>query len=795
MKRFLLFGMLMFSITTVCWGVPAKKGWFDVKDKDGKTIEVEMVGDEFWHGVVTRDGMIMKEVDAGVFETTGENIADIDIAALRAQSPLKQNEAQFKKAQGISDQMKPMGIGDRKFPNKVLVILVEFSDKAFTKTNASFNKMMNEESGPINNSNGSVKQYFQNSSYGQYNPVFDVYGPYTLDHNCKYYGGNSSGSGSDSRAAQMIVDAAAKLAADKGNGIFEQYDCDNDGYVDNIFVFYAGYGENAGGGSNCIWPHQSYIYSGWVDGTTTYGNVTLGNYACTCELQGNSGSTQSGIGPFCHEFSHVIGLPDMYDTGYSGHRTLSLWDVMDAGNYSNNEHTPPAYSAYERFYIGWLTPIVMSQPENITMQDLNNGQGQAYLISATEHHNLDGENPNPEEFFILENRQQRGWDAYLPGAGMLITKVKYDDSKWYSNTVNYYGDDMGVDIIEAGGVSGYYAQASDAFPGTKNVTSYTPYSGQPLTDITDDSGNITFKYKGGRTWYKVGFDAMGRARCNTTELIESGEGSGIVLPQIDSVAEGYEFEGWSESSSAAEVSAGLPGETYYPLFDIKLFAVYSQGGAIVPTETGCATETFNRLTRSRNTEITDNIDNYADWKGWNGIKLYCDKGAVRSGENDVKGKLLSPNMKLSGDMTVTVKAKALVATNMMVSAGVIADTMLIGTNYEEYEFHLKNVLMDSRITIQCDANIFYVDSIEFCGANKSPVENIEEVEKVTVVRDGDERIIYGVEEGDMIRVVDMTGRVLINKEATENSFVFYGGSGLYVIEVRRKGCIFATVLN
>jgi len=795
MKKFLLIGLLAFSTINACWSVPAKRGWFDVQKTDGTTIEAEMVGDEFWHGIVTKEGMLLREVESGLYETTNDNIADIDIAVLRAQSPLKQRETEYKRltSENIGNNMKPMGIGDRKFPGKVLVILVGFADKHFTKTNATFNNMLNEETGPCNNKSGSVKQYFQNSSYGKYNPTFDVYGPYTLDNNCTYYGGNSGGS--DKNPMQMIVDAAAKLAADKGNNVFQQYDCDNDGYVDNIFVFYAGYGENAGGGSDCIWPHQSYVYSSWVSGTTTYGGVTLANYACTCELRGNSGSTTSGIGPFCHEFSHVIGLPDLYDTGYSGHRTCSLWDVMDAGNYLNNEHTPPAYSAYERFYLGWLTPTLLSEGETINLEDLNNGQGQAYLISETEQHNLNGADPNPSEFFILENRQLVGWDSYLPGAGMLITKVKYSDYKWENNVVNNSSNNMGVDIIEAGGVHGYYAQASDAFPGTNNVTSYTPYDGQPLTEIEDFFGTIKFKYKGGRLYYKVGFDAMGRSICRTQELVESGIGAGIELPTVSTVSEGYIFEGWSESSSAAEVSAGVPGDTYYPQADIQLFAVYSQGGVIVPTETGCATETFDGLTQVRSKEITDKLDKYADWTGWNGLKVFCDNGAAKCGTNDYHGKLVTPRMRLSGDMTISVRAKALIATNMIISAGISADTVLIGTTYDEHEFHLDNVQLDSRITIQCDANIFYIDSIEFCGAKKSPVENSETTEEIVVVRDGSNRIVYGLEDGDILKVMDMMGRILIEEHITGNSFNFNGGSNIFVIEVKRKGSTFAVTLN
>jgi len=791
-KKFLLLCTLIFSSMTLCWGVPAKGNWFDVRKTDGTVVSVHTVGDEFWHGIATSNGDLLREVDNGMFETTGENIADIDIAAMREQSILKQREAECKRR--LQDNMKAMGIGDRKFPAKLIVILVGFSDKAFTKSNATFSKMLNDTTGKANNSSGSVKQYFQTSSYGKYNPTFDVYGPYTLDNTCAYYGGNSGGYGSDQNAAQMIADAAAKVAADQGNNVFKQYDCDNDGYVDNVFVFYAGYGENAGGGSNCIWPHQSYVYPSWVTGTTTYGGVTLANYACTCELRGNSGSYTSGIGPFVHEFSHVIGLPDMYDTGYSGHRTCSLWDVMDAGNYLNNEKTPPSYSAYERFYIGWFKPTLINEADVYELPNLNDGQGLAYLISSTERHNLDGENPNPAEFFLLENRQLVGWDAYLPGSGMLISKVNYSAYKWNNNIVNNSRYDMGVDIIEAGGVKGNYAQASDAFPGTDAVTSYTPYSGQPLTEIEEEFGTIRFKYKGGRLYYHVDFDAMGRSDCASTRLTESSIGAGIQLPDVTDVAAGYQFEGWSESSSCAEVSAGLPGEMYYPQGDIKLFAVYSMGGTIVPTATGCATETFDKLTKIRTLEITDNLDKYCDWAGWNGIKVFCDNGAAKSGDNDTYGKLITPRMRLSGDMTITVRAKALTTTNMIISSGLAADTVEINTKYDSYLFQLKNVQMDSRITIRCEDKVFYIDNIEFCGAKKAPVDNSTE-SSIIIVREGTERVLYGLEEGDIVRVVDMSGKVIAEQEADGTSMRYMGGSNIFVFEVIRKGVTFAVVLN
>lgn len=763
MRRFAIFVVLTIC-AAACFAVPARPGKFVVRMADGSEKMAEMAGDEYYHCVVAEDGRLLEEVQKGVFEYSAKRIEDVDFQTMRMQS---------------QNRMKaPM-----REPNEVrksIVILVSFKDKKFRNTKATFSNMLNGDSGERNNSGGSAKEYFSTSSYGKFIPEFDVFGPYELDHDGAYYGGNSYGQ--DSRASQMIVDAVAKLVADKGENVLKPYDCDHDQFVDNVFVFYAGHGENAGGGSDCIWPHRSYIYEGWVDGRITYGGVQLGNYACTCELQGASGTTKSGIGPFCHEFSHVIGLPDMYDTGYSGHRTLSLWDIMDSGNYLNNEHTPPSYSAYERFYMGWLTPTLLSSPENCVLRDLNEGEGAAYLISASKRHNLDGENPDPEEFYLLENRQLHGWDSYLRGHGMLITKVSYSYEKWAWNEVNNYEDEMGVDIIEAGGVRGSYSQASDPFPGSDNVTNYTPYSGQALTNITERYGLVKFDYMGGRDYYKVKFDDMGRGQSAVAEMVESRAGSGVTLPTVRNVEAGYEFEGWSLSSSASSVTAGTSGQRFYPEEDLVLFAVYSYNDTIVETESGCVVETFNGLVSSSK-DVTEKMDKYADLKGWGGSILTSSKGAVKSGSNEKRGLLITPFLKVSGDMTITVEAKALLNTVMTISAdNGESDSQEIGTEMGVYEFHLAGVPMDSRLAIECEANIFFVDSVEFCGARKSPVENMDVEEPVILRKEGVCRVV-GLEEGDIVRVVDACGRVVKEGKAEGGEFVFEERNGFCIVQV------------
>jgi M6 family metalloprotease-like protein len=289
--------------------------------------------------------------------------------------------------------------------------------------------------------------------------------------------------------------------ADSECGIdFTQYDNDEDGYVDFVFVIYAGYGEADGGASNTIWPHAWNLYSAagikcQVDGKT----VDL--YACGNELDYYS-KMHTGIGTFCHEFSHVLGLPDLYVTNGGAHKTLGEWSILDYGPYGNEGNTPPTYSAYERFFMGWLTPRLIVDAENVKLEELKKSN-EALLISTTDKHNLKGNDPNPTKFYLLENRQNAGWDAYLPGHGLMMTYVQYSSIKWRDNTVNNEASRMGVDLIEADGKEpdyysneyGYSGKPGDLFPA--GAKQYMEIDNHEIEEIKEDNGIITFKYKGG----------------------------------------------------------------------------------------------------------------------------------------------------------------------------------------------------------------------------------------------------------------------------------------------------------
>ena len=480
-------GLLIVFSALVCsaWAVPARRGGIVKTQPDGSQITVYQHGDEHFHWITNEKGEWLKLDNDGFYRVT-EALSVEQIETRRVASSKRAAMAAY-----------PLNVAPRG-----LVILVNFTDVAFTTEKAEMDSMLTAVNYTRNysytyrgkqyniRSQGSARQYFEDVSFGQYNPHFDVVGPVTISKEHSYYGINNS-KGRDSKPEYMIEEAC-KLADTECNVDFSQYDNDGDGYVDFVFVIYAGYGEADGGGANTIWPHAWNLLQAAgrmceVDGK----KVDL--YACGNELD-NYSKTHTGIGTFCHEFSHVLGLPDLYVTNTASHTTMNEWDIMDYGPYNNEGNTPPAYSAYERFFLGWLQPRLITEPENITLEELNSSNT-ALMITEGDSANLIGNDPNPTTFYMLENRQKEGWDEHLPGHGLMLTKVQYNYNRWYQNTVNNSSSKMGVDLVEANGKASNSGKATDLFPA--GASKYLGITNHAIEGIEEVDGVIKFKYKGG----------------------------------------------------------------------------------------------------------------------------------------------------------------------------------------------------------------------------------------------------------------------------------------------------------
>lgn len=480
-------GLLIVFSALVCsaWAVPARRGGIVKTQPDGSQITVYQYGDEHFHWMTNDKGEWLKMDIDGFYRVT-ESLSVEQVEARRVASSKRAAMAAY-----------PLNVAPRG-----LVILVNFTDVAFTTEKAEMDSMLTAVNYTRNysytyrgkqyniRSQGSARQYFEDVSFGQYNPHFDVVGPVTISKEHSYYGENNS-KGRDSKPEYMIEEAC-KLADTECNVDFSQYDNDGDGYVDFVFVIYAGYGEADGGASTTIWPHAWNLYQAAGRRCEVDGKV-IDLYACGNELD-NFSKKHTGIGTFCHEFSHVLGLPDLYVTNTASHTTMNEWDIMDYGPYNNEGNTPPAYSAYERFFLGWLQPRLITEPENITLEELNSSNT-ALMITEGDSANLIGNDPNPTTFYMLENRQKEGWDEHLPGHGMMLTKIQYNYNRWNQNTVNNSSSKMGVDLVEANGKASDSGKATDLFPA--GASKYLGITNHAIEGIEEVNGVIKFKYKGG----------------------------------------------------------------------------------------------------------------------------------------------------------------------------------------------------------------------------------------------------------------------------------------------------------
>lgn len=449
-------------------------------------------------------------------------------------------------------------------PNRVPVILANYSDVTFQSTDYSAYI-------------SSLQQYWADNSFGQYTPSFEVVGPVTLSHNQRYYGENDYYD-DDIRADEMVQEAC-NLAENLAD--FTQYDQDGDGKLDAVVVIYAGQGENYGVSNfDAVWAYTANLEeSDEIDSNVVLDDKTVTFFSAVPELQ--SANKRDGIGTLIHEFAHILGLPNLCSTDGGIQKTLGDWDVMDHGSYNNESRTPASLSAYERWYLGWVEPILLNEPMNVRLRDFNT-TGDCAIITASGQSNLSGISPDPREFYILENRQQSGWDQYLPGHGLMLTKIDYVKNKWESDEVNNVERHMCVDLIEADGsapkykadnlTNGFFGKQGDLFPAgatSKNMFSNKMY----FENVSEQNGIITFDFNGGVNRCEVTFYAGANGTCAKASLTETGKGAGVVLPNV-TPRNGYTFLGWATRKSSMTPDAGKAGERYYPMCNCTLFALY-----------------------------------------------------------------------------------------------------------------------------------------------------------------------------------------------------------------------------
>ena len=497
----------LICLSTASQAAPARKALIVYTQPDGTTFRGYVRGDEFCHYRTTESGRIIaRDADGWWCYASYDESGDINVSGTRVSAAnaavstfSARNDRQFypkvsERRRIFSENVarKPMmrnflaqngattksGAAARQ--KHGIIILAAFKDVPFKYSREYFVNMLTQEGYSYNGATGSAIDYFNDQFGGLVDFSFDVSEVVTLPENREYYGGNDDND-NDQNPEQMIVDAC-KLAAKNGTD-FSKYDDDNDGYVDNVFVFFSGGDEADGAGEDCIWSHAYYIESG-ARKTLTLNGKNIDSYACTAELTpkyeerrgvyGQTGFKLAGIGTFCHEYSHTFGLPDLYDTDYekSGGQAEALWYVtglMDGGNMNNDGNTPPYYNAIDMEHLG------LGESETLTdgtyaLMPLHSGRKYLRIDTGRE-----------KEYFLIECRDNTGWDRHIGGKGLLVYHIDKSGNaagvsdnygrtltaayRWTYNEVNCRPDRQCADLIEANP-----AAVSSAYDKDQNFT-------------------------------------------------------------------------------------------------------------------------------------------------------------------------------------------------------------------------------------------------------------------------------------------------------------------------------------
>ncbi len=673
MKKCFLFLYLCFFVVCRIAAIPARLAPIHVVQNDSTELTIYLRGDESFHYFVTDDGVpLLQGEDMSYYYAASQNsiltnsgilahrkeLRDFEehqfirkhkkkaISVIEERCNLVNNKRQNERSQVFkSNSQKTIGeknphIGKK----KGLVILVNFPDCTMSEENAQicFDDFFNKVGYNKNNHIGSVHDYFYDQSYGQFDLTFDVVGPVEVSRNLSHYGANSSwNSRNDIHIGKMVTEACV-LADDYVD--FTNYDWNNDGEVEQVFLIYAGYGESSGAPSYTIWPHKFSLtgcaYYGDGEGKMVLDGVTIDTYACSCELAGLSGKTLNGIGTACHEFSHCLGLPDFYDVNYNGGFGMSAWDLMNSGGHNGPNglgEVPCGYSAYERWCAGWLIFNELTKSDRIENMPCIGNEPLAYIMYN------DG---NRNECFILENRQNERWFSYVNTSnkchGLLVYHVDYSLDAWDKHAINVLPNHQRMSVVPADRDYGYFYNngtdkgynpsdkdfEGDLFPGSKNVTEFTNTShtnvggklfnmntdgtynlNKPITNIAESDGLISFDFMGGK-------------QVPVPTLYDPT----YVKP------DGFTISWTSES-------------------DVDSFSIESYR---VNEDTIIFSENFDKFTNVLNEldgvlELSGMLDAYTQSKGWTGKNLYTSHKGIKIGSTQKQGALKTPLIKTDSE--------------------------------------------------------------------------------------------------------------------------------------------------
>ena len=647
---------LLFAITL--YAAPANRKPILVKQSDGTTLSVVMQGDEALHFYTTLDGKYVVKGENGDFfyaiysiedgfvstgtlahdaanrtETEKELLSAIDYEAIKNDVVKTHSErsAQYVNSFATRAASNIVTTGEVLVP----VLLVEFQDTKFSFKKEDLDRKFNEkgydyEFTPAGiRSYGSIRDYFIAQSDSMFLPTFVMTDIVTLPNKMAYYGGNNS-YGNDKNPYAMIVDG---ITAADASMDFSEFDNDGDGKVDYVLCIYAGYSEANKASANAVWPHKSSLMLKGI--TKKADGVSVDIYACAAELYLNEnyekdfGKWLDGVGAICHEFSHCLGLVDVYDVSKtSGNWCMQDWDLMDYGNFAGEGYLPVGYNSFQKESCGWKKMEVLDKKGKYSMKPQTQG-GVGYKIVN---------DANSNEYFILENRKREGWDQWLAADGMMIIHVDYNSTAWNNNKVNTTGGHPKFQIVpadndltvytDANSEKFYESIAGDLWPGKMNNNEFSNtslpaakvftggYLNKPVTNIKYENYVASFNFMGGEV------------------------ATPVVMPATE-VTDNSFVANWSTVEFATEYLVEL----------YRLEATDKNDGDVAVL----VEEDFLKCNKS-NTAIQNDMDTYMQNPGWIGSNIYSENGILCIGSLNNSGMLATPKFNVAGDVSITLKA-------------------------------------------------------------------------------------------------------------------------------------------
>lgn len=685
-QRIFILNALLCLVLSV-WAVPAKRGvWCSISLVDGTEVKAQLVGDEFLHYYVSEDGTKYVQDEA-----TGFYRKMTDEVATRRRSAVRRAQAQGRQKRMLRKAQASNAFQGTK---KGLIILVQFTDSKFKSGHdlALYERIANDENYSGNNFRGSIKDYFKAQSHGLFELDFDVAGICQLQHPYAYYGKNNSQE-EDVKPGEMVAEAC--LWAHEHGINFSKYDWNGDGEVDQVFVLYAGHGEASYKDANTIWPHMYYLSASDYGKSLSLDGVTVDTYACSCELNGDG--NLDGIGTFCHEFSHCMGFPDLYDTSYAGWFGMGEFDLMCSGSYNGESKCPAGYSAYEKAECGWLTLKDMTNIEQETsiagVQPMS-ADGDAYIIKNKGHE---------DEYYILENRQKTGWDSYLPASGLMITHVDYDADIWDWNMPNTSGkyedangntktnDHQRLTIFRAGKSTDEHGDASDLYPYGSNNS---------LTKTSSPAGTL----------YNTNSDGSKYMHVAITDIAIAADGT-------------VSFTLSKEEHQGGDVPVTPSGSTLlYESFD-ECDGTGGNDGIWGGRSIGAGTPTY-------------------DNKGWTSTqgKVYASSACVRVGTSSVNGDITTPSFTVNGKAVLSFKAGAWntsgdgTTLNLSVSNGTISPSSVTMKKGEWTDYNVTITANGNvKTTFKASKLRFFLDEVKVTDASTSGIQEISASRSSSIV--------------------------------------------------------------